>query len=290
MDEVVELDPPAQEQQQETEQQEQPQGETPEGSEGGQPGEGAAEEDEVVVTIGEESPPTQEAERAPEWVRELRKTNREKDRQIAALREQVQGLQAKPATAEPLGTEPTLAGCDYDEDKFKADWQAWTKRKQDHDAAEAKKQSDAAAQQQAWNAQLEHYGKLRGDLKVRDFDEAEDAVKQSLSEVQQSIIVAGATNPAIVVYALGKNPKKAQELASIKDPVKFAFAVAKLEETMKVTPRKAATLPEQPVKGTAPVSGTVDSTLARLRADAERSGDMSNVLAYKRQLRERGSK
>lgn len=38
----------------------------------------AEESDEVVVSIGEESPPTEEEVRAPEWVRELRKANRER--------------------------------------------------------------------------------------------------------------------------------------------------------------------------------------------------------------------
>jgi len=33
------------------------------------------------------------------------------------------------------------------------------------------------------------------------------------------------------------------------------------------------------------VSGAVDSTLERLRAEAERTGDMTKVIAYKRQKR-----
>ena len=42
-------------------------------------------DDEVVVSIGEEAPPAEEEVRAPEWVRELRKTNREKERRIREL-------------------------------------------------------------------------------------------------------------------------------------------------------------------------------------------------------------
>ncbi|MEY4760676.1 MAG: hypothetical protein RLZZ200_532, partial [Pseudomonadota bacterium] len=43
--------------------------------------------DEVVVTIGEEAPPQEEAEleQAPTWVKELRKTNREQARRIREL-------------------------------------------------------------------------------------------------------------------------------------------------------------------------------------------------------------
>ena len=47
------------------------------------------------------------------------------------------------------------------------------------------------------------------------------------------------------MYALGKNPKKAKELGEITDPVKFAFAVAKLETQLTVTSRKQVPPPEK---------------------------------------------
>jgi hypothetical protein len=87
----------------------------------------------------------------------------------------------------------------------------------------------------------------------------------------------------LVIYALGRNPKKAKELAEIKDPVKFAFAVAKLEKDMKVTNRKQAPAPERVVTGTGRSSGAVDSQLERLREEAARTGNMTKVIAYKRQ-------
>lgn len=239
-------------------------------------------EDGVVITIGEESPPQEEVERAPEWVRELRKSNREKDRQIRELQDQVKT--AKPATqAVEVGEEPTLEGSDYDEAKFKADWKAWNKRQADQAEQERKKQADAEAGQKAWQAKLDHYGKLKSDLKVKDFEEVEAVAQDTFSVTQQGIIVSGAENPAVVIYALGKNPKKAKELASITDPVKFAFAVAKLETQMKVTPRKTAPLPESTVRGNARVSAGIDSTLDRLRAEADRTGDRTKVAAYMRQ-------
>ena len=43
------------------------------------------ESDEVVVSIGEEAPPPEEPAHAPEWVRELRKSDREKSRRIREL-------------------------------------------------------------------------------------------------------------------------------------------------------------------------------------------------------------
>jgi hypothetical protein len=88
-----------------------------------------------------------------------------------------------------------------------------------------------------------------------------------------------------VIYALGKNLKKAKELSEITDPVKFAFAVAKLEKDLKVTNRKAAPPPEKIVSGTGRSSGAVDSTLERLRAEAEKTGNMTKVIQYKAQKR-----
>jgi hypothetical protein len=67
--------------------------------------------------------------------------------------------------------------------------------------------------------------------------------------------------------------------------VKFAFAVAKLEKDLKVTNRKAAPPPEKIVSGTGRSSGAVDSTLERLRAEAEKTGNMTKVIQYKAQKR-----
>jgi hypothetical protein len=148
------------------------------------------------------------------------------------------------------------------------------------DELEAKRQAEVMNQQREWQSKLDTYGKAKNSLKVPDYDEAEEAVQQSLDVTQQGIIVQGADNPALVVYALGKNPRKAQELSDIKDPVKFAFAVAKLEKELKVT-KKAAPPPETTVKGTARVSGSVDSTLDRLREKAAKTGDYTEVIRYK---------
>ena len=77
-----------------------------------------------------------------------------------------------------------------------------------------------------------------------------------------------------------------KELAGIQDPVKFAFAVAKLEAQLKVTPkRKPTTKVEKMIKGSGSLAGTTDKKLDRLRAEAEKTGDLSKVHAYKRQLR-----
>ena len=242
----------------------------------------SASDDDVVVSIGEEPPPQEEKTHAPEWVRELRKANREKERKIRELEARLQTTttETKPVV---LGAKPKLEDHDYDSDRYEQALEQWYERKKQVEAQAQASQQAEKAQREAWQSRLDAYGKAKAELKVRDFEDAESLAQEVLNVTQQGIVVQGADNPALVIYALGKNPKKAQELASIKDPVKFAFAVAKLEKELKVTNRKAAPPPERTIQGTGRVSGAVDSTLERLRAEAEKTGNYTKVLQYKRQ-------
>lgn len=242
------------------------------------------DESEVIVSIGEESPPPEDEQaRAPEWVRELRKQHRElqrKNRELEA-RLTAPAPETKPVA---LGKKPTLEDHDYDSEQFEQALESWYERKRSHDEANVKAEAEAKAKHQEWQAKLDAYGKARAELKVKDYEDAEAHVQEAFDVTQQGVLLQGAENPALLVYALGKNPKRAQELASIKDPVKFAFAVAKLETQLKVTNRtKAAPPPEKTVSGNTRISGSVDSTLERLRTEAEKTGNYTKVIQYKRQ-------
>lgn len=242
-------------------------------------------DEEVVIQIGEESPSSEDDEvrEAPEWVREVRKVNREQQREIKKLRQELEQSRGVKAPEVKLGQKPTLESADYDTDVYEKQLTDWYERKRQYDLQQEQVKQQQAQQQQAWQNVLTSYVEKKTALKVRDYDEAEAVVEDELNTNQQGMILQGADDPALVVYALGKNPKKAKELASITDPVKFAFAVAKLETQLKVTNRKAATKPEKTVKGSAPLSGSVDSNLERLRAEAARTGDYTKVMKYKAQ-------
>lgn len=258
-----------------------------EGTEGDDTEEG--EGDEVVVSIGDESPPSDEddASRAPEWVRYLRKSNREKDRRIREL-ELRAAAPASDSRAVVVGTKPTLESADYDAEKFETELEAWHTRKREADDQQRKqrKQRDTEqAAQAAFGARVEAHNRAKAELKVLDYDDVEAVVDDLFSVVQRGILIQGAKNSAVLKYALGKNPKKAKELAAITDPVSFTWAIAQLETQLKVTPRKTAPIPERTVRGSAPVSGTVDSTLERLRTEAAKTGDFTKVHQYKQQQR-----
>ena len=240
--------------------------------------------EEVVVSIGEEAPPPEEHTPAPEWVKELRKTNRELQRQNRELQGR---LQAAPPETKPvvIGNKPKLEDHDYDADAYEEALTSWFERKRQADEINAKQEAEVMNQQKAWQAKLDGYGKAKAELRVKDFEDAEEVAQQVFSITQQGVLLQGADNPALVVYALGKNPAKAKELAEIKDPVKFAFAVAKLEKDLKVTNRRQAPAPERIVTGTGRSSGAVDSTLERLREEAARTGNMTKVIQYRAQKR-----
>lgn len=246
-----------------------------------------SDSDEVVISIGDEVPPASEEEDfhgkpAPEWVKELRKSDREKAKRIRELEQKLNTGAASDKAAE-VGPKPTLESCDWDGAVFETKLNEWLDRKSAHEAEQRKKAEAEQAAQAAWQSTLESYGKAKAALKVRDYEDAEAIAQDVLSPVQQGVILNGAENPAMLVYALGKNPKKAKELGSIQDPVKFAFAVAKLETQLKVTPRKTAPVPERVVRGDAPSRGAADPQLAKLEAEADRTGDRSKLIAYKRQ-------
>jgi len=243
--------------------------------------------DAVTVSIGDEAPPEEE-DLAPAAFARMRVETRELRKKI---REYEAKEQAAPAARPTVGPKPKLEDHDYDTDRYETALESWYAQKATADKAERESQRQAEEAQKAWQAKLDGYGKAKVELKVRDYDEAEHTVMETLNVTQQGVVLQGAENPALVVYALGKNPKRAKELASIADPVKFAFAVAKLEAQLKVTPRTKPPAPERTLsQGTAPVSGTVDSTLERLRAEAEKTGDMTKVVAYKRQLSQKSAR
>lgn len=244
-----------------------------------------ADESEVVVTIGSEPSSETEEEQKPNnnWVKELRKQHRESQRKLRELEAKLQD-KAEPKEVK-LSTKPKLEDFDYDADHFEQALDKWYDQKREYDQHIAAQKTADEEYKNAWQSRLNTYSKHRDELRVRDFDDAEDNVQQTLSQTQQAIIVQGAENSALLVYALGKNPKKAAELASITDPVKFAFAVAKIEKDLKTTQRKQIPPPEKTVSGSARLSSTADATLERLRVEAEKTGNYTKVIAYKRQSR-----
>ena len=245
----------------------------------------SAQEEEVVVSIGDEE--QEQVEAAPEWVRELRKANRELKQENKQLKH---SMQATPESAVVVGKKPEMSDpdIDYDAEAYQRKYDEWNTRKRQADDAASAIETEQGKQAESWQKTVDNYGESRESLKVPDYADAEEVTKDALSETQQNVLMHGATNPALVVYALGKNPAKAKELGAIADPIKFAFAVSKLEAQLKMTKRKPASKPESSVNGTGAISGATDSKLERLEKEAERTGDRTKVIEHNRKKRANG--
>lgn len=274
-----------------------PEVEESEGDEGAGEAQTDAEgdDDDVVIAIGDEviagEPDEEDDKSAPAWVKDVRKRNRELERELATLR----AAQAKPANADPeieVGEKPTLDGCKYDEDEFERQLLEWTERKRQADArkAEAEKQREAA--QKDWQARLTSFAQQREALKQPDVDDAEAVVASKLTREQMAVIVKGARqyNSAAIVYALGKSPARLEKLAEIKDPVDFAIAVGRLSSEVKVDKRKKAPpKPETVIRGSASMASTPKlKEFERARHKAAQTGNWSEVIKLRKQLKAEG--
>lgn len=252
---------------------------------GALPGDG--EPEEIVITLGDEPPQVEDdPAKAPDWIRELRKSNREKDRALRAKDEEIARLKGSTQAPAPVvvGEKPKLSDFDFDEDKFGEAMDAWHDRKAAAAAEESKRKAEQEADQKAWQTRLEAYAKAKTTLKVGDFEEAEDVVKAATSVTQQGLLLKQ-KSPAQLIYALGKNPAKLKELSAITDPVDFTIAATEIAMQVKVTPKTSAPPPEKPLRSGFAGASSVDDHLDKLREQARKTGDMTDVMAYKRQLR-----
>ena len=246
------------------------------------------EEDGVIVSIGEPAK-EEEENRAPEWVRDMRKREREKTRRIKELEQQLVAASAQQEKAAPLGVKPTLESCDFDGERLAQELESWYERKSKVDAEAEKRRKAEEAEQAAWKARLDSYEKEKRSLKVSDFDDAESLVQDMFSLTQQGILVQ-APRRAELIYALGKNPRVASQLASIDNPVDFAYKAAEIMAKLNVAPKKKAPPPEKKVSGNVAGASVGGDVLEKLRAEALKTGDISKVIAYKAQLRQKQAK
>jgi hypothetical protein len=182
------------------------------------------------------------------------------------------------------GPKPTLEECEFDEDKFAEAVLEWNRKVEDAKKPEIDR--NAAAELQ-WRNERVRYTEDKAKLGYPDVDDAEETVKSVLSPEQQTVLVLATENPAKMMYALAKNPAKLAELASERDFFKLAAKAARLEGQLKMVKMKKAPPPDVPERGSGNVSRVSgDKALAALEKEAERTGDRTKVIAYKRKQRE----
>ena len=245
----------------------------------------ATEEDKaepaLVVSFGDDE--EGEAEATP-VIRSMRQKLKDQKARIKELEQAT--VENKAVEAVQLGEKPTLESVDYDSDKFETALLEWNATKRDMDAEKTAKAEREEAAQSRYMDRLDTYQKAKVSLGAKDFDDAEEVVRESLNTAQQSIIVANAKRPEILIYALGKNPDMLKGLAAEQDLASFAFRLGQMESGMKVTGMSTKPTPEKRLKGGGtPPMGSGSKKLEQLRTEAEKTGDYSKVTAYKKQMR-----
>jgi len=201
------------------------------------------------------------------------------------LERELEEIRAKLPQEKPqLGAKPTLDQYDYDESRFSEAYDKWMEQKVAQDRADQEKLNAQRREQEELENFKKSY-KARADaLGVDDFQEAEAEVGGILNQTQSGLLMRGADDPATLVYALSKSPERLIELSKISDPVKFTVAIAKLELNL-TTRKQSRPAPEPRVSSERSSSSGVASSsqLDRLREKAARTGDYSEVVAYKKQ-------
>jgi flagellar hook-associated protein FlgK len=188
-----------------------------------------------------------------------------------------------------LRPEPTSEDHAFDDDAFKADYRAWLQEKAEIERDQEQATEANAQLQREWEADVARFEQRKAELKVDDLEDAQDAVAGALSLAQQAAVVKAADNPALVFYALGKSPAKLAEVAKVKDIIKFAAAIAKVEGTVKVTKRRKGPALDRPQRGSG-VLVSSDKKLAQLEKQADETGDRTELVRYRKELAERSKK
>lgn len=240
-------------------------------------------EDSEIIDVtfdNEESQPQTENEDAPEWVKDLRKGRREDKKTIKELQKKLEEFEKKKEAAN-LPKKPTLAECDYDEELYEQKLGEFHLEKQKYDAQKRKQEESEQTQQEQFSKKIADYNAEKQKLKLSNYGEYEAFVESELNIEQQKILLNVAKNAPLLVYALGKNEAKLNSLAQISDNTLFAAELARVEASLRTTRDKKPPVPEKQIS-VAGGGSFNDSKLDRLRAEAEKTGDFTKVLEYKR--------
>lgn len=244
------------------------------GSEDDPEGDDTGEREELTIMIddGEKKESPSQRIKAGQLKRHVRR--------IKELEAKLESLQPK---AETLRPRPKFEDYDLDDEKYEPALTQWLEEKAEFDAREKQARKQEEQEKTEWEEKRNNYFKSKTSFKVqaKDYDEAESEVIQSFNTAQQSILIDVADNPTHLTYALGKNEKYLEQLASIKNPVKFAAAIARLEGRIRVTKRSPTTQPEKRHSSTGGGNisqSTHDRKLEKLRE----AGKFDEAIAYKR--------
>lgn len=244
-----------------------------------------AAEEERVLGFDE---PEEEKSLDNAVLRDLRKANQDKRKENRELQKRLKELEQKLAPPKvELGPKPKLADYAYDEEAFDSALDSWLEQKAEVDNQKIKEQEELNKQQQQIQQIEQSYEDGKAKVRGVDFDEAEENLSSVLDVTQQQVLKYAPSSAALMVARLHKSPQTLDKLAAIKDPIKFAVEIGKLEATAMQKQVRKAPKAEKRVSGNT-TTGGIEAQLEKARKKAEASGDMTDVYRLKKKLKSQG--
>lgn len=219
--------------------------------------------EEYSLRVGDEEIPLTEEDDdhvdgkpAPQWVKDLRKNNREKDKELRELRRQLEQIQTKPAEAQQpqsdvIPPKPTLESCEYDEAAFEQAMTDWHEKKGRAEQQKQQQQRQQQEYQQRFQQRIEAHKQRAAKLPVKDYQEMEEIVRAEVPDLHKEILIHCADEGSeLIAYGLGKSQQLRQRVAAETDPIRAAFLLGQISKQVSLAPKpKKAIKPEPEVRG-----------------------------------------
>lgn len=223
--------------------------------------------EEYSLRVGDEEIPLTEedddhvdGQPAPQWVKDLRKNNREKDKELRELRRQLEQVQSRPAEQQPQQQTDVIPPMpkfedfyseDIPEEAFEKAVTDWHEKKSRVEQQKQQQERQQQEYQQKFLQRVEAHKQRAAKLPVKDYQEMESIVLSELKPIQQEIIIHAADEGSeLIAYALGKNPQLRQRVAAETDPIRAAFLLGQISKQVSLAPKpKKAIKPEPEVRG-----------------------------------------
>ncbi|MGP2520467.1 phage capsid protein [Pantoea ananatis] len=221
------------------------------------------QEEDYSLRIGDEEIPLSDdsddhidGQPAPQWVKELRKNNREKDKELRELRRQLEQVQSRPveakqAESDAIPPKPTMESCDWNDEAFEQAMTDWHEKKSRAEQAKQQKERQQQEYQQRFQQRVDAHKQRAAKLPVKDYQEMEEIVRSEVPDLQKEILIHAADEGSeLIAYALGKNPQLRQRVAAETDPIRAAFLLGQISKQVSLAPKaRKATKPEPVVRG-----------------------------------------
>lgn len=240
---------------------------------------------EAEVTLEGEEPAEQgDDPNESAVIRDFRKRERDKDRELRELRARVE--QAAPADlpSDP-GQRPQLAEFDYDDEKHAAALDAWVEKKIAFDQGQREVTQRSAEIEQR---RRDGYQAAKVAQPIAGIDAAEERVFAQVDDMTRNALLH-AKSPAVIA-ALDKYPDRLAAITAAVasgDAVEALMMIGELRGKAKiVTKTRKPPNPEEIASGTGRISHAgPDKREEQLEKAARKSGDMTELFKYRRDKR-----